>query len=168
MSGIFTLSKPENFCNKRHYHKQVEMLYILEGQLEVYVEQDMFTLRDGDIVLIGSSELHRDRAFSVKYIVFQFDCQQYLDPTTLPYLKFFMNANTQQAELYSLGPRRCQTYDPKRYSNDISGSESKETGVRTGDQHVDPANFADLYALRQQTGAARTRTQVYASVTTRA
>lgn len=96
---IFTHAKPENFCNKWHYHKQVEMLYILEGQLEVYVDQDMFTLREGDIVLIGSNQLHRDRAFAVKYIVFQFDCQQYLDPTTLPYLKFFMNLNTPLSRL---------------------------------------------------------------------
>ncbi|CAG7637676.1 HTH-type transcriptional activator RhaR [Paenibacillus solanacearum] len=96
---IFTLVKPDNFCNKWHYHKQIEVLYILEGQLDVYVEQDMFPLGKGDVVLIGPNQLHRDRAHSVKYIVFQFDLQQYTDPTMLPYLKIFMSMSSPLSKL---------------------------------------------------------------------
>ncbi|MOA03582.1 HTH-type transcriptional activator Btr [compost metagenome] len=44
----------------------------------------------GDVVLIGASELHRDRSMSpLNYIVLQFDLEQFFDHSTIPYMRYF-------------------------------------------------------------------------------
>lgn len=96
---IYLHQKPDDVWNDWHIHKQVELLYILSGGLDVYVEQQRFDLRDHDIVLIGSNQLHRDHAHKVKYIVFQFDCSQYVDPTTVPYFSMFTEPNASLSRL---------------------------------------------------------------------
>ncbi|MBD2871560.1 AraC family transcriptional regulator [Paenibacillus arenilitoris] len=73
-----------------HYHKQLELLLILKGRLDVYVEGDSFQLSEGDVVLIGASELHRDRSIGLlDYIVLQFDLEQFFDQSTIPYMRYF-------------------------------------------------------------------------------
>lgn len=96
---IYDHRKVTNFWNDWHCHKQVEMLYILRGRLDVYVEKQRYLLGDGDVVLIGSNQLHRDHSHGVEYIVFQFDCNQYFDPTTVPYFKLFMDSRVALNEL---------------------------------------------------------------------
>lgn len=77
---------------KWHYHKELEILAVLDGYLDLYVENDTFRLNKGDVVLIGASQLHRDRCYrdsQLNYIVFQFDVQQYFENSTMPYYRFF-------------------------------------------------------------------------------
>jgi len=71
----------------------------LKGRLDVYVDKEMYPLEDGDIVLIGPNQLHRDMSRVVEYIVFQFDCHQYLDPSTLTYMKLFERVNAPLSKL---------------------------------------------------------------------
>ncbi|TVY10538.1 AraC family ligand binding domain-containing protein [Paenibacillus cremeus] len=33
----------------------------MKGQLEIWIEDEQYDLREGDLFLIGPSELHRDR-----------------------------------------------------------------------------------------------------------
>lgn len=96
---IFYHRKIDNVWNDWHCHKQVELLYILRGRLDVYVEKQRYLLGDGDVILIGSNQLHRDHSHEVEYIVFQFDCNQYYDPTTMPYFKLFMDSSVSLNEL---------------------------------------------------------------------
>ncbi|CAG7643995.1 HTH-type transcriptional activator RhaR [Paenibacillus solanacearum] len=96
---IFIHKKVDGFWNIWHYHKQIELLYILKGRLDVYVDKEMYPLEDGDIVLIGPNQLHRDMSRVVEYIVFQFDCHQYLDPSTLTYMKLFERVNAPLSKL---------------------------------------------------------------------
>ncbi|WP_424768369.1 AraC family transcriptional regulator [Paenibacillus sp. sgz302251] len=73
-----------------HYHKQLELLLILEGRLDVYVDEESFHLQSGDVILIGASELHRDRSVGLlNYIVLQFDLEQFFDQSTIPYMRYF-------------------------------------------------------------------------------
>ncbi|WP_231891320.1 AraC family transcriptional regulator [Paenibacillus swuensis] len=73
-----------------HYHKELEILLVLEGSLEVEVEDTFYSLSKGDIVLIGASQLHRDRSTGfLDYVVLQFDIQQFLDQNTLQYIRYF-------------------------------------------------------------------------------
>ncbi|NIK76955.1 AraC-like DNA-binding protein [Paenibacillus castaneae] len=73
-----------------HYHKQLELLLILDGHLDVYVDESSFHLTAGDVVLIGASELHRDRSSNLlDYIVLQFDLEQFFDQSTIPYMRHF-------------------------------------------------------------------------------
>ncbi|MGO4185275.1 helix-turn-helix domain-containing protein [Paenibacillus sp. TAF43_2] len=78
-----------------HYHKQVELLLILEGELDVYVDEESFHLTSGDIVLIGASELHSDRSHNLlDYIVLQFDLEPFFDQSTIPYMRYFSETQT--------------------------------------------------------------------------
>ena len=75
-----------------HYHKEMEVLAIMEGEIELHVEDEYFTLTAGDVLIIGSSQLHRDRIMSAtsRYYVFQFDMQYYIEPSVMLYYKLFM------------------------------------------------------------------------------
>ncbi|MDQ6418374.1 AraC family transcriptional regulator [Paenibacillus sp. LHD-117] len=73
-----------------HYHKQLELLLVLKGNLDVYLEQDSYHLGPGDLVVIGASELHRDKsAKDLDYIVLQFDLEQFFDHSSIPYIRYF-------------------------------------------------------------------------------
>ncbi|MEF2244831.1 MULTISPECIES: helix-turn-helix domain-containing protein [unclassified Paenibacillus] len=73
-----------------HYHKQLELLLIIEGELDVSIAEETYPLNEGDIVLIGASELHRDRTLhSCDYIVLQFELENFFDHSSISYLKYF-------------------------------------------------------------------------------
>lgn len=87
---IFRAMRNEEDWTNWHYHKQLELLLILDGELDVYVEEEHFHLAAGDVVLIGASELHRDRSIgNLDYIVLQFDLEQFYDQSTIPYMRYF-------------------------------------------------------------------------------
>ncbi|MEF3303600.1 AraC family transcriptional regulator [Paenibacillus sp. GYB003] len=96
---IFMHRKVDGVWNDWHCHKQAEMLYILRGGLDVFVEKRRYELRDGDLILIGSNQLHRDYSRAAEYIVFQFDSSQYSDSTTMPYFNLFMDSRIALDEL---------------------------------------------------------------------
>lgn len=73
-----------------HYHKQLELLYIIKGKLDVYIEEESFHLATGDVIIIGASQLHRDRSEGhLDYIVLQFDLEPFFDHSTIPYMRYF-------------------------------------------------------------------------------
>jgi AraC-like DNA-binding protein/mannose-6-phosphate isomerase-like protein (cupin superfamily) len=76
-----------------HYHKELELLYIESGALEVMIEnEEPCTLHAGDVMLVGSSQLHITRKRSdepISYIVLQFDLQPYFDPAMMVHYRFF-------------------------------------------------------------------------------
>ncbi|MBP1989480.1 helix-turn-helix domain-containing protein [Paenibacillus eucommiae] len=89
---IFHAWRKHDHMTTWHYHKELEMLLVLEGELDVYIEDELLHLMPEDVVLIGSSELHRDRSWEdkeLKYIVFQFDLEHYFDQNIIPYLRYF-------------------------------------------------------------------------------
>lgn len=89
---IFQNRNDKDRVTNWHYHKELEFLVVLDGILDVYVEEDFFPMKKGDVLLIGSSQLHRDRSYRVPgldYIVLQFDIRQYFENSTLPYYRFF-------------------------------------------------------------------------------
>lgn len=75
-----------------HYHKEVEFLAIVDGMLGVQTKHDYVALGPGDVMVLGSSQLHRTHKAAVgelKYVVFQVDLTQHFDQSTLPYLSSF-------------------------------------------------------------------------------
>jgi YesN/AraC family two-component response regulator len=85
-----------------HYHKELEMLVVLDGKLDVYIEEELIQLQTDDVVLIGASELHRDRSWKLSglnYIVFQFDLEHYFDESSIPYLRYFAEAGVSLSKL---------------------------------------------------------------------
>ncbi|RXZ81188.1 AraC family transcriptional regulator [Paenibacillaceae bacterium] len=77
-----------------HYHPELEMLLVKEGRLDVDIGDDYYSLNAGDVAIIGSSQLHRDRSFGnpLRYTVLQFDLDQFFDHSTIPYMRYFAEA----------------------------------------------------------------------------
>ena len=80
-----------------HYHPQCELLLVQEGRLDLDVSDETYHLQAGDLVILGSSQLHRDRSFGAPlvYTVLQFDLQTFFDQSTIPYLQYFNETKVQ-------------------------------------------------------------------------
>ncbi|WP_159888472.1 helix-turn-helix domain-containing protein [Paenibacillus puerhi] len=76
-----------------HFHKEVEFLLITDGRLGVQTKYEHTILGPGDVMVLGSSQLHRTHSASpgelLRYIVFQVDLSRHFDQSTLPYLNSF-------------------------------------------------------------------------------
>lgn len=75
-----------------HYHKETEIIAVLHGTLEAHFENGTTTLNDGDLLLIGPNQLHRDRVLSrdgIDYVVLQFDPAKFFDYAAMPYIRHF-------------------------------------------------------------------------------
>lgn len=88
---IFEATRNKEHLSRWHYHKEIEILVLTEGQLDVHVEDEYYPLKASDVLLIGPSQLHRDRSYAnrLTYLVFQFDLEQYMDQSMLPYMHPF-------------------------------------------------------------------------------
>lgn len=74
-----------------HYHPECELLLVQKGTLEIDYSDESFTMEDGDVLILGNSQLHRDRNKGglLDYIVLQFDLHTFFDQSTIPYLQYF-------------------------------------------------------------------------------
>jgi AraC-like DNA-binding protein/mannose-6-phosphate isomerase-like protein (cupin superfamily) len=74
-----------------HYHRELEILLVNQGAMDVYVDDEYYRLEEGDVAVIGKSQLHRDRSLGgpLDYIVLQFDIEQFFDHSTMPYMRYF-------------------------------------------------------------------------------
>ncbi|MFD0710850.1 helix-turn-helix domain-containing protein [Paenibacillus sp. GCM10027626] len=78
-----------------HYHKEVELIAIQTGQLTMHTPDNIYTLNEGDVVMIGSSQLHfSHKAIDeyLSYIVLHVDLQPYFDPAMMMYYRHFSEA----------------------------------------------------------------------------
>jgi AraC-like DNA-binding protein/mannose-6-phosphate isomerase-like protein (cupin superfamily) len=85
-----TFGIPENW--PWHYHKEIEFLAVTEGRIGFQTKHEYDTLDCGNLVLFGSSQLHRvhkAHASPLKFIVFQVDLLQHFEPSSMPYLHCF-------------------------------------------------------------------------------
>ncbi|RKN80549.1 helix-turn-helix transcriptional regulator [Paenibacillus ginsengarvi] len=84
-----------------HYHKEVELILVLEGSHEVHTPGHTYLLHEGDVVLIGSSQLHRTRVLTDKvvYIVLHVDLEPYFDPAMMRYYRHFSEVHHPLEEL---------------------------------------------------------------------
>jgi AraC-like DNA-binding protein len=83
---------PRPIGNLWHYHKQLELLCILEGRMEMRIEEEKHRLEQGDVLLIGSSQPHCTWSVDterVVYTILHFEPVPYLDPAMLVYYRFF-------------------------------------------------------------------------------
>jgi len=74
-----------------HYHPECELMLVQEGFLTVDLSNETLELGPGEVVILGNSQLHRDHSPEgvLKYIVLQFDLNNYFDQSTIPYLQYF-------------------------------------------------------------------------------
>jgi len=86
-----TRERDDDFMIGWHYHRELEFLLVDEGALEVCIDDEIVMLGAGDVAVIGSTQLHRDRSLGgpLQYIVLQFDLEHFFDHSTMPYIRYF-------------------------------------------------------------------------------
>ncbi|XEC93338.1 helix-turn-helix domain-containing protein [Paenibacillus tarimensis] len=91
---IFKSEREVDITIHWHYHREAEMLLVIDGMLEVHVEDERYLLESGGVAIIGPSQLHRDRSIGhpLRYIVLQLDLEQFFDHSTMPYLQYFFES----------------------------------------------------------------------------
>lgn len=75
-----------------HYHKEVELLAILEGTLTVQTKSNYVSISSGDVLLMGAFQPHRTSKVwkgKLRYVVLQVDLTKHFDQSILPYLYYF-------------------------------------------------------------------------------
>jgi len=82
-------------ANMFHYHKEVELIAVREGVLDLYTAEHMYRLEPGDVVIIGSSQVHfsnKPEDGSLVNIVLHVDLLPYFDPAMMMYYRHFSEA----------------------------------------------------------------------------
>lgn len=74
-----------------HYHKELEIIIVLDGSMELVIKEEVFSLSKGDVFLIGPNEVHLDQRLDVHYIVFQFDVFKFFEPSLAPFSHSLLN-----------------------------------------------------------------------------
>lgn len=90
-AGI-TLQAPAPANVRWHYHKEVEFIYVVKGAHEIHTPNNVYLLKAGDVMVIGSSQLHRSRVAGMEelvYIVLHVDLEPYFDPAMMMYYRHF-------------------------------------------------------------------------------
>lgn len=77
-----------------HYHKEVEFLLVKHGCHELLTPNETYVLHPGEVMVVGSSQLHRGRLATDKivYIVLHVDFEPYFDSTMMHYYRHFSEA----------------------------------------------------------------------------
>ncbi|NBD27888.1 AraC family transcriptional regulator [Paenibacillus glycinis] len=75
-----------------HYHEAVEWIAVLKGTMAIETTNHDYPLQGGDVMLLGSNELHRSRKYGpseLVYIVCHVDMGAFMDPSLLTYYAAF-------------------------------------------------------------------------------
>ncbi|RXZ82477.1 AraC family transcriptional regulator [Paenibacillaceae bacterium] len=84
---------PSGEKNPWHYHKEVEFILVKQGIHSLQTANHSYTLHPGDIVMIGSNQLHRGFfPADVVFIVLHLDLQPYFDPAMMSYYRNFVES----------------------------------------------------------------------------
>lgn len=76
-----------------HYHKEIEFILVLDGVHEMYTPSKAYILHPGEVMVIGSSQLHKSQiryGQHAQYIVLHVDLEPYFDPAMMHYTRHFM------------------------------------------------------------------------------
>ena len=66
-----TADEPDHFS---HYHEFLEMLYLIEGEMNIWLNDRHYGFRQGELIIINSNETHRLESVSPesRYLVIKF------------------------------------------------------------------------------------------------
>ncbi|TXK84608.1 AraC family transcriptional regulator [Paenibacillus sp. N3.4] len=85
-----------------HYHKEVEFILVLDGIHCMNTPTQAYVLKPGEVIVIGSSQLHRPLTIagqSATFLVLHIDLQPYFDPAMMHYTRHFMEVLNPLEEL---------------------------------------------------------------------
>ncbi|KMK75479.1 AraC family transcriptional regulator [Alkalihalobacillus pseudalcaliphilus] len=55
----FEQHKHEGILFEKHWHEEMELLYITEGTLTISINSDTYEVKPGDLIIVNSNELHK-------------------------------------------------------------------------------------------------------------
>lgn len=102
-SGPLLFSLETAHPTEPHWHKQIELLYILRGHARVHLREEHFSLRAGQLLAVNPFELHSVDGDSYVTGLFRLDLDQ-LDPALLAGLPYRLDCNgatAQSPELFA-------------------------------------------------------------------
>lgn len=81
-----------------HWHEDIEILFVLEGSLEIRINRDSYSLEKGDIFLVNENELHfidsRTDFGSTQVLAFQMDIEYFKKyNVNIKGKKFYLNSS---------------------------------------------------------------------------
>lgn len=78
-----------------HLHYHVEILYMLEGRTHAYIDSELYTVEDGDMLVVFPNKIHRfvDESKGNKYMLF------IINPKLVPEFEELMISNTPDSPL---------------------------------------------------------------------
>ncbi|QLG39918.1 MULTISPECIES: helix-turn-helix domain-containing protein [unclassified Paenibacillus] len=86
-----------------HYHEEVEWIAVLKGTMAIETTNHHYPLQGGDVMLLGSNELHRSYKYGTSeliYIVCHVDMTAFMDPSLLTYYAAFTGKSANLTTLY--------------------------------------------------------------------
>ncbi|MFC5702770.1 helix-turn-helix domain-containing protein [Cohnella faecalis] len=88
-----------------HFHPQLEIIAVRSGRMEIHTPAEVYHLRAGDVLILGSCQPHLDLRKEnevVDYVVIQFELEAFLDSNMLPVLYLFQESLLPLVRLNSL------------------------------------------------------------------
>ena len=87
-----------------HFHQDLEIIYVLEGEVEVTVESEIYKLDKGDFMLVNANKRHSAFSHSEELLIasFKINFSMLADYMGTNQLLFWCNTTEQKAESYDL------------------------------------------------------------------
>lgn len=98
------VDEPDHFA---HYHEFLEILYLIEGKMNIWLNDKLFEFNEGELIIINSNESHRleSVADESRYLVVKFTpkllCTFQQTPGETRYILPFLNEKSDQPRVYS-------------------------------------------------------------------
>ena len=68
----FMLTKSDNYYSPLHWHGHLEIIYIQKGKMAAYINDRKYMLKENDMLVVGSKELHSTRTWGeTDYLLLQ-------------------------------------------------------------------------------------------------
>ncbi|RKN70677.1 AraC family transcriptional regulator [Paenibacillus ginsengarvi] len=85
-----------------HYHKELEFIFVKKGCVDFHTVDRCYRLHKGDVLLIGSNQLHANQRVDCAeavYLVMHVMLQPYFEPAITPYYHYFSEHHRPLSEL---------------------------------------------------------------------
>ena len=99
-----TIDRPDHFA---HYHEFLEMLYLIEGRMNIRLNDKLFEFSEGELIIINSNESHSLESVTEesRYLVIKFTPKLLYTfqqtPGEARYILPFLNEKSDQPRVYS-------------------------------------------------------------------
>lgn len=85
-----------------HYHKELEFIFVKKGSVVFHTIDHSYRLHKGDVLLIGSNQLHANQRLDCEeavYLVMHVKLPPYFEPAITPYYHYFSEHHRPLSEL---------------------------------------------------------------------